>query len=66
MPFLIDDEYLPATLTAHAMTDEQFAALCAEHPDLFFEMTAEGELIVMPPPYSITGLRNAAIIMYLR
>ena len=37
------------------MTDEEFAQFCAEHPDLFFEMTAEGELIVMPPTFTLTG-----------
>jgi Uma2 family endonuclease len=61
MAFVIDDAFLPATLTAQPMTDEEFAGFCAEHPDLFFEMTAEGEIIVMPPTYSITGARNARI-----
>ena len=61
MAFVIDDEFLPATLTAHPMTDEEFAAFCAEHPDLFFEMTAEGEIIVMPPTYSCTGAQNSGI-----
>jgi Uma2 family endonuclease len=61
MAFVIDDAYLPATLTAHPMTDEEFVGFCAEHPDLFFEMTAEGEIIVMPPTYSLTGARNARI-----
>src|SRR5580704_4799304 len=59
MAFVIDDAFLPATLTAHPMSDEEFAGFCAEHPDLFFEMTAEGEIIVMPPAYSLTGARNA-------
>ena len=58
MAFVIDDAFLPATLTAHPMTDEEFARFCAEHPDLFFEMTAEGELIVMPPNFSLTSIRN--------
>ena len=49
MSFTIDDAYLPATLTAHPMTDEELAGFCVEHPELFFEMTAEGEVIVMPP-----------------
>jgi Uma2 family endonuclease len=61
MAFVIEDAFLPATLTAHPMTDEEFAGFCAEHPDLFFEMTGEGELIVMPPTYSLTGARNARI-----
>jgi hypothetical protein len=34
------------------MSDQQFADLCAEQPDLFFEMTAAGDLIVMPPRLS--------------
>ena len=61
MAFVIDDAFLPATLTAHPMTDEEFAGFCAEHPDLRFEMTAEGEIIVMPPTYSLTGARNSRI-----
>jgi Uma2 family endonuclease len=61
MPFTIDDAFLPATLTAPPMTDQQFADFCAEHPDLFFEMTAEGEIIVMPPNFSLTGIRNREI-----
>lgn len=61
MAFVIDDAFLPATLTAPPMTDEEFARFCAKHPDLFFEMTAEGELIVMPPTYSDTGAENFEI-----
>ena len=66
MAFLIDEAFLPATLTAHPMTDEEFAAFCAEHPDLFFEMTAEGELIVMPPTYTFTCAQNLEILGQLR
>ncbi len=40
------------------MTDDEFAAFCAEHPDLNFEMTADGELIVMAPTHSDTGTAN--------
>jgi len=58
MAFVIDYEFLPATLTAHSMSDEEFAEFCSEHPDLFFEMSADGELIVMAPTYSFTGVRN--------
>jgi Uma2 family endonuclease len=65
MPFLINDANLPATLTAQPMTDEEFHAFCAEHPDLNFEMTAEGELIVMPPTYSDTGASNSDIAVQL-
>ncbi|HEY3739045.1 MAG TPA: Uma2 family endonuclease [Bryobacteraceae bacterium] len=62
MRFAIDDAHLPATLTAHPMTDEQFAQLCAEHPDLFLEMTSEGDLLVMPPTHSLAAVSNGAIV----
>jgi Uma2 family endonuclease len=65
MPFLINDANLPAILTAQPMSDEEFAAFCSEHPDLNFEMTAEGELIVMAPAFSDTGLSNSAITAQL-
>lgn len=61
MAFTLDEAFLPATLTAPPMSDEEFALFCAEHPDLFFETTAEGELIVMPASYSITGMRHMII-----
>jgi len=65
MPFVINDANLPAILTAQPMTDEQFTAFCAEHPDLNFEMSAEGELIVMAPTHSDTGARNSGIGAHL-
>jgi len=65
MTFRIDDAFLPATLTARPMTDQEFGDFCAEHPDLFFEMTAEGEIIVMPPSLSMTGIRKSRITMQL-
>lgn len=61
MPFLINEAYLPATLTVEPMSDEEFIEFCEEHSDLNFEMTAEGELIVMAPTYSLTGARNSKI-----
>jgi Uma2 family endonuclease len=48
------------------MTDEAFAQLCADHPELFFELSAHGELIVMPPTYTLTGARNNEISAQLR
>jgi Uma2 family endonuclease len=62
---MIEDSWLPATVTAPPMNDEQFAEFCSEHPDLFFEMTAEGDLIIMPPRYSLTGARNLEICRQL-
>ena len=65
MAFRIDEAYLPAILTAQPMSDEEFAELCTEHPDLFFEMSASGELIVMPPNYTLTAARHRAILTKL-
>ena len=65
MPFTIDESFLPATLTASPMTDEQFAEFCSEHPDMIFEMTAEGEIIVMAPMHSLTGARNNEVLHQL-
>ncbi|MFN7923325.1 MAG: Uma2 family endonuclease [Bryobacteraceae bacterium] len=61
MAFQIDDAHLPAVLTASPMTDEEFVALCAEHPDLSLEVSADGELIVMPLTHPVTGMRNSRI-----
>src|SRR5215469_7273155 len=66
MDLLLDESFLPAILSAPPMTDEEFAEFCSEHPDLFFEMTAEGELIVMPPNFSLMGLRNSEILDQLK
>ena len=41
------------------MTDEAFAELIAEHPDLSFELSALGELIILPPNYTWTGAATA-------
>jgi Uma2 family endonuclease len=65
MAFTIDEAFLPATLTAPPMTDRQFADFCAEHPSLFFEMTATGEIIVTPPKFSLTSIRNREITSQL-
>jgi Uma2 family endonuclease len=65
MALVLEDAFLPATLTVPPMTDLEFEAFCAEHPDLFFEMTADGELIVMPPTCTATGIRNARILARL-
>lgn len=43
------------------LTDEQFYQLCQDNDDLRLELTAEGELIIMPPTGGITGSRNATI-----
>ena len=43
------------------LNDEQFSQICSQNPDLRFELTAKGELIIMPPTGSETGSRNATL-----
>ena len=50
---------------AVALTEEQFAAFCAQNCDMRIELTAEGVLEIMPPTYSITGSQNADITVEL-
>jgi len=54
---------LPVAVDVHSLqlTDEQFLQLCRDNRDFRFELTAEGELIIMPPTGSLTGWRNADI-----
>ena len=40
------------------LTDDAFYALCRANPEVKFERTAKGELIVMPPTGGETGNRN--------
>ena len=65
MQFAIDECYLPATVTAAPMTDEEFTEFCSAYPDYFIEMTAEGEILIMPPAFSLTGWRNQMINVQL-
>jgi Uma2 family endonuclease len=58
MGFLVDEAFLPAILTVGPMTDEAFAQLCQEHPDVNLELSAQGELIIMPQTFTWTGARN--------
>lgn len=57
----LSEEYrLPFKLNVHEtkLTEEQFVRLCQENPDLQLELTARGELVIMPPTGSETGRRN--------
>jgi len=47
------------------LSDEQFYQLCQANRDLRFELTATGELIVMPPTGGSTGKRNSDINLEL-
>jgi Uma2 family endonuclease len=43
------------------VTPEQFDELCRKNPDLRLELTANGELVVMAPTFSISGERNGEL-----
>ena len=49
-----------SAITLHwPLTDDQFAKLCHLNPEMRFESTSTGDLIIMPPTGSETGERNA-------
>jgi Uma2 family endonuclease len=50
---------LPINLQSLRLNDEQFDDLCRDNPDLRLELTAEGELIIMPPTGFMNGWRNS-------
>jgi Uma2 family endonuclease len=45
------------------LTDEQFDELCLNHPEMQFEQTAKGALIIMSPTGGETGKRNFSLIV---
>lgn len=55
---------IPATtpVTLHwPLSNEQFAEICRLNPDLRFEYTSTGDLIIMPPTGGDTGETNASL-----
>lgn len=57
-------DYVPTVFNFSplSLTDEQFESLCRNHPELNLEMSAEGELIIVPPTLPYTGEKNADLI----
>jgi Uma2 family endonuclease len=66
MSLVIEEAYLPATLTASLMTDEEFVEFCARYPDYFIEMSAEGDIFIMPPSDFFTSAQVGEIFGQLR
>jgi Uma2 family endonuclease len=63
---LPDDDYIPPELIGVAqMTPEQFEQVCRKYRKLRLELTSTGELIVMPPTGSLTGLHNSSLTRQL-
>ena len=48
--------HVPTTVT---LTDEQFYQLCIANEEHRMELTAEGDLIIMPPTGGESGIRNS-------
>lgn len=44
------------------LSENEFYALCRQNPDIKFERTSHGELIIMPPTGGETGQTNAELI----
>jgi Uma2 family endonuclease len=65
MSLVIEEAYLPATLTASLMTDDEFVEFCAQYPDYSIEMSAEGEILIMPPSDWLTSARIGKIFRQL-
>lgn len=64
----IPTEYgLPLTLNVRGIrfTEEQFVLLCQENPELRLELTAQGELVIMPPVGSEGGWRSGETFLAL-
>src|SRR6266850_6542243 len=62
------DNHIPPHLLVNVkdvIAPEQFEGLCRANPDLRLELTSTGELIVMPPTGSKTGMRNANLTFQL-
>lgn len=61
-------DYVPTIFDFSPMrlTDEQFESLCRNHPDLNLEMSAKGELIIVPPTLPYTGEKNADLIFEVK
>lgn len=66
MALMISEEHLPATLTVPRMNDEEFVEFCSHYPDCFVEVSADGEVTIMPPNYSLTAIRGSAVVSALR
>lgn len=47
------------------LTDEQFELLCRKNPELRLELTAQKELVIMPPTGFETGRRNLRLGRHL-
>src|SRR5437588_7590194 len=57
----INSSAVTLNIDSIGLTDEQFYRLCQDNPDLRMELTAQGELLIMPPTGYITGNQNSKL-----
>lgn len=62
------EAYLPTrsfSLDFHGarLTDKQFEELCRNNPNLKFELSSKGELVIVPPTSPEAGWRNSELII---
>jgi Uma2 family endonuclease len=69
MQLVLPEEALPAKLTLNPelrMNDDEYYAFCMANPDLRFERTAQGEIIIVPPAGYESDYRNTEVVGQLR
>ncbi len=63
----LPQDALPARLLLDVpMSDEEYYAFCAANPDVRFERSAEGEIIIVPPAGFESDNRNADVVGQLQ
>jgi Uma2 family endonuclease len=56
----------PATLVLDSedrLTDDEYFAFCVANPDLNVERTAEGDIVIVPPPGGESDYRNMSVTL---
>src|SRR5712691_3974168 len=69
MNVILPEEALPAKLTLNPdlrMTDDEYYEFCQSNPDVRFERTANGEIIIVPPAGFESDDRNLEVTTQLR
>ena len=68
MQVVLPEQALPARLALNPelqMSDDEFFAFCVANPDVDFERTAEGEIIIVPPAGMESDHRSAEVVIQL-
>jgi Uma2 family endonuclease len=68
MQVVLPEQALPAKLILNPelrMSDDEYFDFCMANPDVRFERTAQGEIIIVPPAGGESDYQNADVIMQL-